>query len=329
MNQIETTWSLFQPPSGCQIAWMSRRPEIVGGGLDSLAQMRAFADRYRTDSYFTPNPVVPGFGRRPSAVHVAYVTFVCIDIDPVPGAHAPVRLADNRPLGHSIPRLLEGQNTNGTEAIERRVIDHAQDLLGLELNPDRIDSGRGVQIWLRFEPVPVTTQEEKLRWRAAVGTFLHRLDQAVGLVGNCRIDTSVCDIPRAVRLPGTINTKTGRTAQFTHVGEPSAGLYSTLLRRFGVLSPQVSIPRPAGGSWRRSYHLLTWRAKQFLASGAEEPGRHSAAFACARSLAEIGASPEEIERLVLIGASRCSPPLDEWKARRCIRTALERSMDGA
>ena len=330
MNQIETTWRLFQPPPETQLAWMSRRPEIVGGGLDSLAQMRALVARYGTDSYFTPNPVVPGFGRRPSAIHVAYVTAVCIDIDPVAEIHS-VRDSKLLPIRTGLNRCEENgrDNDNPLRRIERSVISHAQDLLGIELHPDRIDSGRGIQIWLRFEPVPVPSQEEKLRWRSAVGTFLHRLDQAIGIVGGCRIDTSCCDLPRLVRLPGTINTKTGRLAQFLHVGEPHDGLYSTLLGRFGVSSPQGNVPRTAGGNWRRSYHLLTWRAKQFLTEGVEEPGRHSAAFACARSLAEIGAGETDIERLVLLGASRCDPPLDEWEARRCMRTALERGIDGA
>jgi hypothetical protein len=144
-----------------------------------------------------------------------------------------------------------------------------------------------------------------------------------------RLDSSCSDLPRLVRLPGTINTKTGRLAQFLGVGEPDQRIHSELLRRFGLSSPSGHIPRPTAGDWRRNYHLLTGRAKRFLALGWEEPGRHSAAFATAASLAEIGVGEEDIERLVLRGASRSIPPLEEYEAKRCIRNALERSSDGA
>ena len=317
-SQIEITWRLFQPPEGTWLAWMSRRPEIVGGRLDSLAQMSALAARYGRDSYFTPNPVVGDFGRRPSTVHVAYIAAICIDLDPVAENSTSVRHGEMVGLGDRLHK------------IERTVIEHAQDILGLELHPDRIDSGRGRQLWLRFEPFPVTTQEEKLRWRTAVGNFLHRLDQSAGIVGNMRVDTSCCDLPRLVRLPGTINTKTGRLAQFLEVGQSDSRVREAILSRFGVApTPSHSNGNSNSGDWRHNAHWLSGRAKWFIYHGTAEPGRHSAAFAAAASMRELGASHAATERAVLTGAQKCSPPLSEYEAKRCVRNAFAKGDFGA
>jgi hypothetical protein len=53
-----------------------------------------------------------------------------------------------------------------------------------------------------------------------------------------------------------------------------------------------------------------------------EPGRHSSAFAAAASLRDLGASYEVTERAVLLGAGKCSPPLGEYEAKRCVRNAF-------
>jgi|SRR6185503_8711371 len=335
-DPIETVWGLFQPPQASQIAWMVRQPEIMGGGLSSLAQMRAFADRYKTDCYFTPNPVVPGFGRRPSSAHVAYVRCLLIDLDPcvetiqIGGAEA-----QRRNSGSIVGRDISPTNPRDAVSrllwtgIEERVISYAQNLLGLELHPDRIDSGRGRQLWLRFEPTPVVSQEEKSLWRTAIGAFLYRLDQDCGDLGGFRVDTSCSDLPRLVRLPGTINSKTGNRAGF--YGEPGQvhqGFGEALLERFGV--PPAPKPRPSGGDWRRSYHLLSARAKRFFADGWAEPGRHSAAFAAAASMKnDVGAGYDITERMVLLGAMKCSPPLDPHEARRCTRNAFKEDLIGS
>ena len=304
---IETVWRLFVPPTPeTRLAWGARLPRFIGGAVAEEVQWRNFAARYghSNDCYFTPNPVVGEFYRRPSTEHVAFIRCVVIDLDPVQGSIS-------------------------TEP-ERSIIEHAQDLLGLDLHPDRIDSGRGRQLWLRFEPFPVSTQEEKQRWRGAVGTFLNRLDQNTGIVGGCRIDTSCCDLPRLVRLPGTINTKTGRVAQFLEIGQSDPRVREAILSRFGMEStPQHGTRSNGGSDWRHNAHWLSGRAKWFIYHGVSEPGRHSAAFAAASSMKELGASLEATEAAVLRGAERCSPPLSEYEAKRCVRNAFAKGDGGA
>jgi hypothetical protein len=306
---IETTWELLSPrgdddgtPNGLGIAWFVRMAQLspLGGRVTTVGALRGFSDKYgqRNDCYVGLNPVSDGWRTKASGHHVLRIQAVVLDIDPVSEQASP-------------------------DLAQERIIEYAQDLLGLDLHPDRIDSGRGRQLWLRFEPVPVSTQEEKQRWRGAVGAFLNRLDQITGIVGNMRVDTSCCDLPRLVRLPGTINTKTGRLAQFLEIGQSDSRVREAILSRFGMESaPSHTNGIGDGGDWRHNAHWLSGRAKWFIYHGVSEPGRHSAAFAAASSMKELGASLLATEAAVLRGAERCSPPLSEYEAKRCVRNAF-------
>jgi hypothetical protein len=44
---------------------------------------------------------------------------------------------------------------------------------------------------------------------------------------------------------------------------------------------------------------------------------------------DLGASYEETEAAVLLGASKCWPPLGEYEAKRCVRNAFERGSNGS
>ena len=303
-DPIASVWAVLQPPPGTFLNWFLRGCPPLGGTLADHDSLQGFARRYGTnDCYIGLNPTSTQAKPRASADDIGFIRGLVIDIDPVCSPASP--------------------------DIER-IVAHAENLLGIGLNPDRVDSGRGRQLWLRFDPVPVPTQEEKSQWRRAVGAFLHRLDQDLGVVGGCRIDTSCCDLPRLVRLPGTINTKTGRTAQFLGIGQADSRIRTSILERFGVSSaPQRPTSQCARDNWKPLFHMLSGRAKAFLSAGCGEPGRHAAAFATAASMRDLGASYEATERAVLLGAGKCSPPLSTYEATRCVRNAFKEGLIGS
>lgn len=183
----------------------------------------------------------------------------------------------------------------------------------LKMMPIMIDSGRGIQIWIRLEdtllidtvdgdvgayaPDPVI---ERGLARRINGYWLKKLDEFVGIEDGCRIDTSVSDLPRVMRCPGTINQKTKRMAKIL---VPSQAIFHGLAQKMldGV-PPQVfwdPDPVPgikAGSTWQEVYPHLTRMAQDYLMKGQEEPGRHKVMWHTAKKLRELGVERAEALR---------------------------------
>lgn len=157
-----------------------------------------------------------------------------------------------------------------------------------------IDSGRGRQFWLRFDP---PAPPEKVGHAEA---FLRNLRAPEGV----RIDATY-DLPRLARMPGTVNSRTGRQARILSVGPPLAPAW---LERFKPVPREV--PRAWAGRLADVMPVLTRRAADFLLFGADEGERHAACYAAARSLYEAGAAEEVALAALLRGAERCGLP--EW-----------------
>lgn len=170
--------------------------------------------------------------------------------------------------------------------------------------PTVVDSGRGLQCWLRFSP---PAPAEYIRRGA---TFLRNLPRFPGV----RID-GTADLPRLARLPGTVNTKTGRYTRVLSVGQ---ALSPSWLEQFEPTVP--SWGASDGGSLGSLADLapsLTASAMVFITLGADTGERHKACFAAAASLREAGATPESALSLLLRGAGRCS--LSEADVRKIWR----------
>jgi hypothetical protein len=71
-----------------------------------------------------------------------------------------------------------------------------------------IDSGRGVQLWLRHDPVSPDTPGLAARSR-----ILRELADHYDRPGLCHVDTKVGNLARLARLPGSVNSKTGEAAR--------------------------------------------------------------------------------------------------------------------
>ena len=97
------------------------------------------------------------------------------------------------------------------ERIIREIIDKIEYLIGTEIIPVPtmvIYSGRGIQVHYRF-PEPVST--EKYSFTHAVWKKIcEKLESLLG--DQIEMDYSVGDIPRIVRIPGTVNTKSNTCA---------------------------------------------------------------------------------------------------------------------
>jgi hypothetical protein len=140
------------------------------------------------------------------------------------------------------------------------------------------------------------------------------LHERLGMQAGCKIDMSVSDLPRVMRMPGTINQATGRRAAIIRAGHPSKYLAKILVNH--VPLDHMSLPSPVErtGSiiWQAAMPYLSQTARDFINSGASEPGRHKLMWHTARTLKEAGCDRDETKKALTWGNMMCRPkPLDE------------------
>lgn len=207
--------------------------------------------------------------------------------------------------------------------------------------PIIIDSGRGMQAWIRLEDVvlddvnpstkihslandDITPAIRRSSARRVNGYWLKKLDKHLGVTHGCRIDTSVSDLPRVMRCPGTINVKTGREARFEHATEH---VFSGLAHLLVAGTPDAAMEDPeppaiaAGQRWQKVFSFLTLMAQTYLTHGQEEPGRHKVMWHTAKKLRELGVDRPEAAK-ALRWANRLKGPAHELPADQ-IKHALD------
>ena len=315
-------WSLLPHPSPDHVVrtfW--RKPDGTRGG--DYARSEGELNRFikatvGRNAYIAPNPTKSTIGDRHSAGDVTHWSYFLVDIDPVEDDFN--------------PQLAQAEVMN--------LMHHWLGILGTSV-PTVIDSGRGIQLWYRLDdlhlyekvtglPGEGLTPRDGISWvcerghaRKAMGCWLRRLEESIGLLGGCKIDTSTSDLPRLMRLPGTVNLKTGRAASIIH---PGTGPIQGLAQRMVAETPAgVFVERTyegcEGRSWQDAYGELTQRAQRYLSQGWTEPGRHVAMWHAAKTLSERGVSKDQAREAILYGNGLQGP--DEELSGEDIESALK------
>lgn len=259
----------------------------------NVKELRNFA-KINSDKncYLAPNPSTSTMNVRHSAEDVSHWSFFLIDVDPV----------CMNPAKHG-----KKCNTCWKKAAPALAMDFALlwlgEWLGRDFNKQKpiiIDSGRGMQAWVRLGDVELDEHTRRTA-RRVNGYWLSRLDEKMGTMHGCRIDTSVSDLPRLMRMPGTRNIKTKRVADFV---EPSAVVFSGLESLLVTGTPPNRLVEPAvgevkpGRSWKAVFPELTRMAQQYLTLGKEEPGRHETVWHTVKKLHEVGVTKEETRKAI-------------------------------
>lgn len=291
-SDVDLTWDVLQTNPVRYFA--KQGDKVVGGAARSRPSLaRTIRNLPGYNIYVTLNPSLPQIRSIKTATSdITEWRWVLVDIDP------------------TIPQL------------DASHMDQACALLS-SLYPHyiRVSSGRGLQLWLSVTPIPVTPYNAA-RIERGTRNFLQITGRKLqGFPG--KIDTSCSDLGRVARMPGTINHKTGSRAHYIDLG---ADLHT--LQPFPaevILANSGEDPRPttreAPKIKSQILPMLTMTASTFLTEGVFEPGRHSAAYATACSLLELGVEEDLARDWIMTAAHLCHPPLRVVDAERAFQNA--------
>lgn len=301
-----------------------KKDKAFGMVCGNPAQLRNAANWSEADGwnlYVQMNPSAPLNGTRSSADEIDFWCWFLIDIDPLAdyeGIPNPLAALDK------VDSIL--RNYLGEKVLHRYVI----------------DSGRGMQAWyplypyattqrmmFRMEPLArdfelsdtlIGVQEYAIKDAAprAMGYWLNLLRERLDLVGNegCMVDLCARDLPRVMRMPYTINVKTGRRGDLLEEAfECNYALADKLLKYapYKVWKPVEQITLAgvdASTPWQVFVPHMTRAGRIFLTEGADEGGRHHAAVAAARSLRDLGCSHSQARLALIEGGKACTPTFE-------------------
>lgn len=296
-SALDATWQMFQWEG--KVRYFAKSPEGVTGGLLAsparLAVAIANLDSLGYNTYLSLNPTKGG-GIKAAVRHVTHWRAFPIDLDPVD------------------PQVLPVEALDQALAVADKLVP------GVSASAVRVFTGRGTQAWVFLNrPLAIEDGDHAEKIERTMGGFLHRLKREwAGYLGY-EIDTSVSDLPRVVRCPGSLNVKTGLRAHI--LSRETAGLDPSLLAPFEYAAPPepTVVALPKNLNLFALYPHLTGLAIEFLADGIDAGGRHKAAHATAKSLEEIGVDYARALSLVMRGALRCRPPLSRRDVERTVR----------
>lgn len=309
-EQTTALWDILPHPKHSVVRWMARKGGSVLGGYSKSAEGLARVTWNLRDynMYVQLNPTTRKQGVRCAAMDIEAWSFFVIDVDPISMPHKPLEAS-----------------AFFDEQLRKLAWDERGMMIG---TPAIIDSGRGIQLWYRLNDERFYDDEDKrLMARLAQGHTLKQL-AALGPVAGCTVDTSCSDLPRVMRMPGSVNQKTGRQAIILDKGEATPWLSEFLLDRTPPLPKIVPLGIAGVVPWQKLLPHLTAKAYTFITSGVDEPGRHAACVAAAASLRDYGLDMDAAKQPLLWGASKCNPPLLATEVEPILQSVWKRRVIG-
>jgi hypothetical protein len=287
---------------GRPLRWFARTNGGVCGGTchSSPALRRVVANLSAWNLYATLNPTRLGGGPKAATSDVLSWRWVLIDLDPL---GCPTYEPDWLVLFGAIAQALDLETGS--------VPQNASTILY---------SGRGWQVWLPVADTQVVDRQHALRIECSISNFL-RIVSGIAHLRTHVIDQSCRDLARVARMPGTRNLKTGRPAMFHQLGDGRRISPHDILE-LPSLFPDIQPLEPTHHrDLTRVLPHLSDRAVRYLTEGVFSPGRHSAAYAAAAALRDVGIPLDLATPWVQGGGRRCLPPLPSQDATRCTRNA--------
>jgi len=325
MNEkvIHNTWDiLFRDRAPAYLGtpymlhWFASRPDGTARMGDyamspaELVKAVLAAEKQEMNFYVQLNPSVRRDGVRNRAEDVTHWNYHLLDLDP--GANAEPLLALEEVL---------------------RFYHHR---LGVVLKPHIIFSGRGVQAWVPFYPPIPTSEPLRLgEWEGKYSEVINRVqsywlrlaEDRVGNVHGCRLDPAVADLPRVMRMPGTVNVKSGKEAAWIKEGTPSHTLAHLLVSYAdtkAVVPPALPEWMP-GRTWQFYVPLTNWSAHRYLTVGGDQGTRHDMAVKAAKNLYELGCEEEQAQAALAWGNRLSAPePLSSVEMEQILRSVYGR-----
>jgi hypothetical protein len=309
-DEVETLWRLLPHPSPEHVVRLfARKGDKKFGDFARSPEeiMRFIESSPGMDIYVAPNPTLCTTGTRHTAADVTHWSWILLDLDPVEDECLPFEALDEALLWFGEWMARDLNPVNG------RVI--------------TLDSGRGAQAWIRLADVilndaapeglshPWSYDEpwcNRKTARKVMGHWLKKLAEKIGTYQGCRLDSCTSDLPRVMRCPGTVNTKTGRIASLAVVTEEiHRGLAEMLI--IGTPDKVFTEPDPGqvapGTPWQIVFAKLTRKAQDYLIRGKEDPGRHETMWHTAKKLQETGIDRVEARKALQHGNNLLGPDL--------------------
>jgi hypothetical protein len=333
-NHLYSVW-----PGGSVFRFFSRsRDGITNGwvidGPEALVSSVKWAEGQGHDCYVQLNPTRKRIETRCTTADITHWQWFLLDIDPVEAEY------DCRLALETAEYILT--NYLGIKTLHRLVI----------------DSGRGLQAWYPLEPLSMglihyirTKRDADCSYdeimvdpfagsaqhptatvaQRTMSYWLNFLKQRLGGYNDgrpawgCTVDVSVSDLPRVMRLPYTVNQKTGRRGGIVEDNlAPNVALREKLIRYapYDIWKEVPAVQPPSGtdanSPWQAFVPAMTVRGRIFVTEGVEEPGRHHAAVAACRSLRELGCGRDEALKALVVGGLVCTPILEERECRKIV-----------
>lgn len=252
--------------------------------------------------YLVLNPSSPTHSAKPGLADITDFEWLLLDFDPYFDGPLPTNPTD---LYYVVqPQLLEFFKYLPTHIA--------------------VDSGRGLQIWLKVDNNGLYYMDVCNRMVKGVTKAL----KAFLLTPCFKLDDACAELSHLARLPGTLNHKVHRAAK-TILFYNSKPLKCTDLMGW-IEPPPEPVNRPSlpavGSKWYEQAvrNGLSVFNRDFLRNGVDSSieSRHKRAFACAKALFEVGCD-SDLAAYLLYGAAEASTPSLNLSDPGCIRRLVK------